>query len=153
MNVMAFSSSLTGIWVFGGMQRDRFGGDLRATKIVRDGIDVGYYSSAYDNDIYRTEISQATGPRKAHLQKVMDDITVRYFRDPKRNDPHAIDFNRVTCAQCHQTSGRDGVHMSLNDGIDRRITSTVRASEFMFVDADQQLVTGMKYWDRILKQE
>lgn len=78
----------------------------------------------------------------------MDDITVSMFRDPKRQHPHAINFNRVTCSQCHQTSARDGVHMAFNDWIDRRITTPIRSTEYMYREADRQLQVGMGYWSR-----
>ena len=61
-------------------------------------------------------------------------------------EPHAIDFNRMTCAQCHQVAARDGVHMALNDGLDRRISAPVRASEYLYREIDRQLGSGPEYW-------
>ncbi len=143
---IAWSSSMTGIWVFGALARERESQTLKPVRIIRQGIDVGYYSSVYDNDIFRAEIEKSEGERKKTLQKHMDDLTVSYFRDPKRHDPHSINFNRVTCAQCHQTAARDGVHMAFNDGIDRRITTRTKSSEHLYKEADRQLIVGQDYW-------
>lgn len=144
---VAFSSSLSGIWVFGALSRDQNPArELLPIRIVRNGIDVGYYSSIYDNDLFREEAQKATGARKQELEQALDDITVGFYRDPKRQDAHAIDFNRVTCAQCHQTSGRDGVHFSFNDELNDKIKSNVYVTEFFFHDADEQLKAGMSYW-------
>ncbi len=146
VQTIAFSSALTGIWVFGDLTRDQNSKELTALKTVRAGVDVGYYSTTYDNDVFRAEIEKATGTRKAQLQKVIDDITVSYFRDPKRQDVHALNFNSVTCAQCHQTSGRDGIHMSFNDHLDRRLKSPINVSEYFFHEADEQLQQAVKLW-------
>ena len=73
-------------------------------------------------------------------------MTGSFYRDPKRQDAEAINFNRVTCAQCHQASGRDGVHMAFNDGLNETITTPTIVSEYFFRDADAQLKTGMTYW-------
>jgi hypothetical protein len=144
---LAFSSSLSGIWVFGTLSRDENRSrELLPVRIVRDGIDVGYYSSNYDNDIFRAEQDKATGERKAKLTQHLDDLTVSFYRDPKRQNAAAINFNRVTCAQCHQTSARDGVHMAFNDGLNKDITSPAEVTEYFFHDADEQLKLGMTYW-------
>jgi hypothetical protein len=144
---LAFSSSLSGIWVFGTLSRDENQArELLPVRIVRDGVDVGYYSSIYDNDIFRAEQQSATGVRKEQLKHLLDDLTVSFYRDPKRQNANAINFNRVTCAQCHQTSARDGVHIAFNDGLNKDITSRVEVSEYFFHDADEQLKLGMKYW-------
>jgi hypothetical protein len=144
---LAFSSSLSGNWIFGTLSRDENAArELLPMRIVRDGIDVGYYSSTYDNDLFRAEQATATGERKAELQQHMDDITVSFYRDPKRQDANAINFNRVTCAQCHQTSARDGVHVAFNDGLNKDNTSPLEVTEYFFHDADEQLKLGMKYW-------
>jgi hypothetical protein len=116
------------------------------TRIVRGGIDVGYYSSNYDNDLFRAEQATATGERKAELQQHLDGLAVSIYRDPKRQDAKTINFNRVTCAQCHQTSARDGVHMAFNDGLNQDNKAPVEVTEFFFRDADEQLKAGMKYW-------
>jgi hypothetical protein len=73
-------------------------------------------------------------------------MRIGFYRDPKRQDAHAIDFNRVTCAQCHQTSGRDGVHVAFNDELNENIKSKIYVTEFFFHDADEQLKAGMTYW-------
>ena len=147
VETVAFSSSLTGIWVFGALTREVSASqELLPQRIKRAGLDVGYYSSTYDNDLFRAAIKVATGAHKAELEKVLSDINVSFFRDSKRQDVHAIDFNTVTCAQCHQTSGRDGIHMAFNDEIDRRITSKVNMTEFFFRDADAQLKKAVKFW-------
>ncbi len=147
MEQVAFSSSLSGIWIFGALTRDQNQArELLPMRIVRDGIDIGYYSSVYDNDVFRAEADQATGTRKKELEQHLDDLTVSFYRDPKRQDVHAINFNRVTCAQCHQTSARDGVHFSFNDDLNERIKTPVYVTEFFFHDADEQLKAGMKYW-------
>jgi hypothetical protein len=144
---LAFSSSLSGIWVFGTLSRDENRSrELLPVRIVRDGVDVGYYSSNYDNDIFRAEQDKATGARKAELTQHLDDLTVSFYRDPKRQNAAAINFNRVTCAQCHQTSARDGVHMAFNDGLNKDITSPAEVTEYFFHDADEQLKLGMTYW-------
>ena len=148
---VAFSSSLTGIWVFGMMSRDmNRARDLLPIHIVRDGVDVGYYSTMFDNDVFRDEADKATGVRKQELQQVLDDMRPAFYRDPKRQNANAIDFNRVTCAQCHQTSGRDGVHVSFNDGLNDKIKSTVYVTEFFFREADEQLKAGMTYWSQAM---
>jgi hypothetical protein len=144
---VAFSSSLTGIWVFGALTRDQNQArELLPLRIIRDGVDVGYYSSVYDDDIFRSEADKATGARKTELQQHLADTTISVYRDPKRQNVEAINFNRVTCAQCHQTSGRDGVHFAFNDGLNETITSPAYVTEFFFHDADDQLKTGMTYW-------
>ncbi len=61
-------------------------------------------------------------------------------------DPHIVDFNRMTCAQCHQTAARDGVHMAINDRLDRRIISPIRASEYIYREIDRQLRLGRDHW-------
>lgn len=144
---LAFSSSLSGNWIFGTLSRDENPArELLPVRIVRNGIDVGYYSSNYDNDIFRAELEKATGARNAELQQQLDDLTVSFYRDPKRQNARAINFNRVTCAQCHQTSARDGVHMAFNDGLNKDVKMPIEVSEFFFQDADEQLKLGMKYW-------
>ncbi len=148
LETLSFSSSLTGIWIFGSLSRSyNHYNELQPIRIVREGIDVGYYSSTYDNDIFRAVATQSTGERKATLEKHLDDLTVSFYRDPKRNDPIANNFGRMTCAQCHQLAGRDGVHMSINDGIDSRIQTPIRASEYFFHEADRQLQLGSIYWN------
>jgi hypothetical protein len=136
----SWSSSLTGLWVFGMLSRsyntDRL---LEAVPIVRDGINIGYYSSAYDNTLFRTAIEKADGREKAELQKVLDDLTPTTYRDVRRHDPEVITFDRMTCAQCHQMAGRDGVHVLLNDGLDRRIATPYKATEYVFRELDRQL--------------
>ena len=147
IETVAFSSSLTGIWVFGTLTRNNnVARALAPLRIVRDGIDVGYYSTVYDNDIFRAEIASSTGARKTELQQHMDSLTMGYYRDPRREDVHAIAFNTVTCAQCHQTSARDGVHTTFNDGLDRRQTDPMNATEYFFREADDQLLMGQKFW-------
>lgn len=144
---VAFSSSLSGIWVFGALSRDmNKARELLPIRIVRNGVDVGYYSSIYDNDIFLDEANKATGERKKELLQVLDDMKPAFYRDPKRQNASALDFNRVTCAQCHQTSGRDGVHVSFNDELNEKIKSKVYVTEFFFRDADEQLRAGMTYW-------
>lgn len=144
---LAMSSSLTGIWVFATLSRssdpDR---ELGAERIVREGVDVGYYSTAHDNDLFRAEMSRSSGTRKAALARHLDALTPRFYRDPRRMDPHAIAFNRMTCAQCHQTAARDGVHMAINDRLDRRIAAEARASEYIYRELDRQLLRGRDYW-------
>ena len=108
---------------------------------------MGYYSTAYDTDLFRQEMNRSTGERKEALARYLDDLTPRFYRDPRRMNPHTVDFNRITCAQCHQTAARDGVHLTINDGLDRRITSPVRASEFIYREIDRQLRRGAEYWD------
>jgi hypothetical protein len=152
MEQVAFSSSLTGIWVFGALTRDQNAArELLPMRIIRDGIDVGFYSTVHDNDLFMTEADKATGARKAELQKHLDDLTVNSYRDTKRQDVHAINFNRVTCAQCHQTSARDGVHFSFNDDLNENVKSKVYVTEFFFHDADEQLKAGMKYWSEAMR--
>jgi hypothetical protein len=137
---VSWSSSLTGLWVFGMLSRsynaDRI---LEAVPIVRDGLNIGFYSSAYDNTLFRAAIETTNGSAKAELQGVLDDITPKTYRDPRRHDPEALTFNRMTCSQCHQMAGRDGVHVLLNDGLDRRITTPYRATEYVFRELDRQL--------------
>ena len=120
--------------------------------ILRQMVDIGYYSSVHDDDIFRAESEKATGARKEQLQQHLDDLTVSFYRDPKRQNAEAINFNRVTCAQCHQTSARDGVHFSFNDDLNEKIKSKVYVTEFFFHDADEQLKTGMTYWTEAAQQ-
>lgn len=140
VQTVSWSSSLTGLWVFGILSRsynaERL---LQATPIVREGIDVGYYSSAYDNPLFRLAIANASGKEKDRLEGVLDDLTPNVYRDPRRHDPEVLTFNRMTCAQCHQMAGRDGVHVELNDGLDRRITTPYKATEYLFRELDRQL--------------
>jgi hypothetical protein len=148
---VAFSSTLSGIWIFGALSRDQNQArELLPIRIVRNGIDVGFYSSVNDNDIFREVAAKATGERKKELQQVLDDMTVNFYRDPKRQNANAIDFNRVTCAQCHQTSGRDGVHFSFNDELNDKIKSKAFITEFFFRDADEQLKAGATYWSQAM---
>ena len=140
LQTLSWSSSLTGIWVFGILSRSyNDARELKAAPIVRDGIDLGYYSSAYDNVVFRQAIAATRGERQASLRRVLDDLTPRFYRDPRRHDPQALAFNRVSCAQCHQMAGRDGVHVSFNDGLDRRVTEASRATEYVYRELDRQL--------------
>lgn len=137
---VSWSSSLTGIWVFGMLSRsynaERI---LEAVPIVREGVNVGFYSSAYDTPLFRSAAEAADGRKKVELLAVLDDLTPKTYRDPRRHDPETLTFNRVTCAQCHQMAGRDGVHVLLNDDLDRRITTPYRATEYVFRELDRQL--------------
>jgi hypothetical protein len=137
---VAWSSSLTGLWVFGMLSRS-YNADrvLEAVPIVREGVNVGFYSSAYDNTLFRLAIEKTNGREKADLQAVLDDLTPRTYRDPRRHDPEVLTFSRLTCAQCHQMAGRDGVHVLLNDGSDRRIATSYKATEYVFRELDRQL--------------
>jgi hypothetical protein len=140
VQTLSWSSSLTGLWVFGILSRSyNVERNLEAAPIVRDGVNVGYYSSAYDNTLFRLAIGKTTGKEQATLASVLDDLTPRSYRDARRHDPEALTFNRLTCAQCHQMAGRDGVHVLLNDGLDRRITTPYRATEYVFRELDRQL--------------
>ncbi len=144
---VSFSSTLTGIWVFGALSRafnDRR--DLEAMRVVREGVDVGYYSTAYDTVLFREALAASTGERRQRLAEHLDALTPRSYRDPRRSDPHAISFERMTCAQCHQMAGRDAVHVALNDGLDRRFTAPFRATEFVYRELDRQLAFGQRYW-------
>jgi len=145
-----FSSSLTGIWVFGSMaRRSGMEGELEAIRIERAGVDVGYYSTYYDNDLFREEMIDASDDsRSEELAAHLEAIDPHYYRDPRRMDAESITFRRMTCAQCHQMSGRDGVHVSVNDGIDPRITSRTRTTEFTFRELERQLRFGQSYWAR-----
>ena len=147
IETLAMSSSLTGIWVFANLSRS-FDADreLSAERIVREGIDVGFYSTAFDNELFRAEMNRSSGARKQVLARHLDDLTPRFYRDPRRMDPDVIRFNRMTCAQCHQTAARDGIHMAINDRLDRRITAPARASEYSYREIDRQLLAGPEYW-------
>ncbi len=137
---VTWSSSLTGLWVFGILSRSyNAARDLEAVPIVREGVNVGFYSSAYDNTLFRRAIEKTDGRQKADLLRVLDDLTPRAYRDPRRHDPEVLTFDRLTCAQCHQMAGRDGVHVNLNDGSDRRITTPYKATEYVFRELDRQL--------------
>jgi hypothetical protein len=136
----SWSSSLTGLWVFGMLSRSyNAERTLSAVPIVRDGVSIGFYSSAYDTPLFRVAAETSDGARKAELQSVLNDLTPRTYRDVRRHDPEALTFNRMTCAQCHQMAGRDGVHVLLNDGLDRRIETPYKASEYVFRELDRQL--------------
>jgi hypothetical protein len=140
VQTVSWSSSLTGLWVFGMLSRS-YNADrvLEAVPIVRDDVNIGFYSSAYDATLFRLAIEKTKGREKADLQAVLDDLTPKSYRDPRRHDPETITFNRMTCAQCHQMAGRDGVHVLLNDGLDRRITTPYKATEYVFRELDRQL--------------
>lgn len=137
---VTWSSSLTGLWVFGILSRSyNTARALEAVSIVREGVNVGFYSSAYDNALFRLAIEKTDGREKSNLLVVLDDLTPRTYRDPRRHDPEVLTFNRLTCAQCHQMAGRDGIHVLLNDGSDRRIESSYKATEYVFRELDRQL--------------
>lgn len=141
---LAWSSSLSGIWIFGNLSRSQnIARQLLPTKIIRAGIDLGYYSSSYDNDLFRAFVAKNKEAKPQNLieeaTSILSDITMSFYRDPKRMNVEALTFNRVSCAQCHQTGGRDGVHLSFNDHIDRRITTLTRPSEFLIRDLEAQL--------------
>jgi hypothetical protein len=137
---VSWSSSLTGLWVFGMLSRSYNANRmLEAVPIVRDGVNIGFYSSAYDNTLFRDAIEKTNGRSKADLEGVLADITPKTYRDPRRHDPEALTFARMTCSQCHQMAGRDGVHVLLNDGLDRRITTSYKATEYLFRELDRQL--------------
>ncbi len=147
IETLAISSSLTGIWVFANLSRSfDTNRELSAERIVREGIDVGFYSTAFDNELFRAEMNRSSETRKDVLARHLDDLTPRFYRDPRRMDPDVIGFNRMTCAQCHQTAARDGVHMAINDRLDRRITGPARASEYSYREIDRQLRGGTDYW-------
>jgi hypothetical protein len=136
----SWSSSLTGLWVFGILSRSyNMDRALEAAPIVREGVNVGFYSSAYDNVLFRTAADKSDGAEKVALQKLLDDITPKTYRDQRRHDPEVVTFDRMTCAQCHQLAGRDGVHVSLNDGLDRRVMQPFKATEYVFRELDRQL--------------
>ena len=137
---VTWSSSLTGLWVFGILSRS-YNADrvLEAVPIVREGVNVGFYSSAYDNTLFRVAIGKTEGRERADLQRVLDDLTPTAYRDQRRHDPEVLTFNRLTCAQCHQMAGRDGIHVLLNDGSDRRIVTSYKATEYVFRELDRQL--------------
>jgi len=140
VQTLSWSSSLTGIWVFGILSRSyNEANALEAIPIIRDGVNVGFYSSAYDNVLFRSAAEASSGDERASLQHVLDDLTPQSYRDPKRHDPEALTFHRMTCAQCHQMAGRDGVHVLLNDNLDRRIATPYRATEYLFRELDRQL--------------
>ncbi|MGE3263300.1 MAG: hypothetical protein AB7K68_16085 [Bacteriovoracia bacterium] len=140
VQTIAFSSSLTGIWVFGTLTRSyNEARRLEPMRVVRAGIDLGFYSTAYDTVLFREEIKRSKGKRKAELEQILKDLTPEFYRDPRRHDANTLTFHRVSCAQCHQMAGRDGVHITLNDNLDRRITTPYRATEFMFRELDRQL--------------
>jgi hypothetical protein len=131
---------LTGIWVFGSLSRSyNESRSLEAVRIVRAGVDVGYYSSAYDTVLFRQALAESKGSQAEKLEEILKDLTPNFYRDPRRHDAHALSFHRVTCAQCHQMAGRDGVHVTLNDNLDRRIKTPFRATEFVFRELDRQL--------------
>jgi hypothetical protein len=135
-----FSTSLTGIWVWGQLSREDIpDGALQAVRIIRSGIDVGYYSSAYDTVLFRQEALRANGDRKVEIEKILSDLIPEFYRDPRRGNVHAINMERVTCAQCHQMAGRDGVHVGFNDRLDRRVKTSYRATEFTIRQLDRQL--------------
>jgi hypothetical protein len=141
-----FSSALTGIWIFGSLSQTKGPGDgLQAVRIERKGIDVGYYSSAWDNRLFRDAMNEAEPLRRQELSDHLQQVTPEFYRDPRRTDVHAIKFNEMTCAQCHHMSARDGVHVSLNDKVDRRNTAITKASEFTYRELQRQLQFGEFY--------
>ena len=140
---LAWSSSMSGIWIFGNLSiSENASRMLLPTKLHRAGVDLGYYSSTFDNDLFRAFIAKNPNDTSTEATNILNDITVSFYRDPKRKNVNALNFNRVSCAQCHQTGGRDGVHLSFNDNIDRRITTRTRPTEFLILDLETQLKTG-----------
>jgi hypothetical protein len=145
---LSFSSSLTGLWVFGALTTtNNPARALLPLRVVRDGVDVGYYSTVFDVDLFREAMRTSTDEaRKARIATLLEDLTVDWYQDRKRVDPHALRFNRLTCAQCHHMAGRDAVHVARNDGIDRRLTSPERVSEYVYRELDRQLELGRRWW-------
>jgi len=144
---VSFSSSLTGLWVFGSLSRaDSPDGSLQPERVVREGVDVGYYSSVYDTTLFRDALAAATGARRQALAAHLAALTPERYRDPRRSDPGVLRFARMTCAQCHHMAGRDATHVALNDGLDRRFTAPVRYSAFMLNELDRQLAGAAAYW-------
>jgi hypothetical protein len=43
-------------------------------------------------------------------------------------------------------SGRDGIHMSINDGINKKVTTPAIVSEYYYHEADAQLKGDMQKW-------
>lgn len=147
---VSFSSALTGLWVFGSLSRTQSGdGSLEPERVMREGIDIGYYSSTYDTTLFREALAGATGPRRAALAAHLAALTPEHYRDPRRSDPGALRFARMTCAQCHHMAGRDAVHIALNDGLDRRFTAPVRYSDFIVREIDRQLTGAVAYWSEL----
>ncbi|MGK0172517.1 MAG: hypothetical protein ACI9W2_004255, partial [Gammaproteobacteria bacterium] len=148
VQTVSFSSALTGIWIFGTQTRSvTTDGTLAPLRVVREDVDVGYYSSTYDTVLFRAAAATATGPRRERLLHHLDDLTPTSYRDAKRHDPHNLSFARMTCAQCHQMAGRDAVHVAINDALDRRYLAPVRATEFLVRELDRQLTFGALHWD------
>lgn len=138
-----FSLSIIGLWVFGTLDRTADpSGLLVPQRIVRKGVDVGYYSSVFDYDVFAEAASGAPDARRAMLEAHLDRLTPAEYRDPERMNADEIDFEEFTCAQCHHLSGRDAVHLALNDGLDRRIAYPIRASEFLYRRSERELETG-----------
>lgn len=149
VQTIAYSSSLTGIWVFGAVSRSfNEKHQLEAVKFERAGIDVGYYSTIWDNTLFRQTIKKSTGKAKKDLQEHMDLLTPLTYRDRKRQDVNSITFNKMTCAQCHQMAGRDGVHVSFNDGTDDRVKTKSRKTEFALLEIERQLKLGQSFWKK-----
>jgi hypothetical protein len=150
---VSFSSALTGLWVFGSLSRAGGpGGDLEPERVVREGVDVGYYSSAYDTALFRKALAGATGARREALAAHLAALTPERYRDPRRSDPRALRFARMTCAQCHHMAGRDATHVALNDGLDRRFTAPVRYSAFVLHELDRQLAGAAAYWSKTRRE-
>ncbi len=143
LQALSFSSSMTGIWVFGMLSKSFSpSGELEALRIVREGVDLGYYSTAWDNQVFRDEARRSSKTKRDKLLSLVEDVTPQTYRDSRRMDARTINFNRMSCAQCHQMSGRDAVHVAFNDHIDRRIKDPVRVSEFLYHELDRQLEDG-----------
>ncbi|MEM7253320.1 MAG: hypothetical protein AAF493_18035 [Pseudomonadota bacterium] len=140
---LSFSSALTGIWAFGTLSRAyNPEHSLEAVRIVREGVDVGYYSTAYDTVLFREAAAAADETRREQLNAHLDALTPRDYRDPRRSDPTLLTFERMTCAQCHHMAGRDAVHVAHNDGLDRRFTAPTRTTEFLYREFLRQLIDG-----------
>ena len=148
VNTINYSSSLTGIWVFGSLTRDNHHSkQLTSNKIIRHGVDVGYYSTVWDLSLIRDTIKKTSSPKqKKLLSQSLSNLTTTRYRDPKRHDVEKITFQNTTCAGCHQMGGRDGVHIAMNDNIDPRFQSKTRASEFMIKELARQLEFGQSFW-------
>jgi hypothetical protein len=130
---VTYSSTMTGIWVFGSIYKDEEGNWI-PERIQRKGVDVGHYSTIWDGQIFRNKLKN-----RPELGVHLDKLIPQSYRDPGRSDPERIRFDEMTCAQCHHFSARDGVHISLNDGIDKRINAAIKVTEYLYSELERQL--------------
>ncbi|MBT3980017.1 MAG: hypothetical protein HOE90_01615 [Bacteriovoracaceae bacterium] len=145
---LAWSSSLTGPWVFGALSSvDNDKRILVPVRLKWHGVDLGYYSSVHDGDVFKDALkSDDPAVDKEAIVKGFEALDASHYRDPKRMDVDKIGFSAVTCSQCHHMSGKDAIFLKYNDGVDPRDKREVTPSEFIYRESNRQLKFGKSFW-------